>query len=218
MCIIPPGRYLFRIPITRIPVFQASRFAIRWFNCQTPTRIDHPLAGATFGPVDDWSSRIACCLQGDIAIVGCAFAFSVVVLPHQFRISVGVVCSESTFSRVSISAQTLIRHLSRIGWPGRIPRFFRLRLVGRHQRTERYGQDSGQKRLENLLGGHGGSAHMFLPRCAVSLGLNTTTSRGHLVSALIKCPRLPFAKWAPPQPSRYFPTAIGTSSESEVIA
>ncbi len=30
--------------------------------------------------------------------------------------------------------------------------------------------------------------------------------------------RLPFAKWAPPPDQSYFPAAIGTSSESEVIA
>lgn len=78
-------------------------------------------------------------------IVGCAFIFSAVILPRQFRISVGAVCSESTISRVSTSALAFIRHLGCVGWLTRIPRFFRLRFFGRHQRAERYSQNSSQK-------------------------------------------------------------------------
>ena len=84
-------------------------------------------------------------MQSDIAIVGCAFIFSAVVLPRQFRISVGVVCSEGTFGEVGLFALAFIGHLGCVGLLTRIPRFFRLRLVDRHQRAERYGQNSSQK-------------------------------------------------------------------------
>ena len=103
------------------------------------------MAGAAFGPVDNRGYRIACCLQGDIAIVERAFVFSAVVLPRQVKISVGAVCLNDAFGKVGLFALALIRHLGCIGLLTRIPRFFRLRLVGRHQRAEGYGQDSGQK-------------------------------------------------------------------------
>ena len=106
------------------------------------------MAGAAFGPVDDWGSRIACCLQGDIAIVGCAFVFGAVVLNRQVKISVGAVCLNDAFGKIGLFALALIRHLGCIGLPTRIPRFFRLRFFGRHQRAEGYCQDSSQKRLE----------------------------------------------------------------------
>ena len=112
----PPGRYIFRVQTTRIPVFQASRFAIRWFNCQTPARIDHPLAGAALGPVDDWGSRIACCLQGDIAIVGCAVVLGAVVLFRQLKTSVGGVSRKGTDGKVGLFALAFIGRLGRISW------------------------------------------------------------------------------------------------------
>ena len=66
--------------------------------------------------------------------------------------------------------------------------FLSLRPVG-HQRAERHRQDGGQKQLENLLGGLRRCAHVILPRCAASHGVNVTTSEGCLVPTLIKCRR-----------------------------
>ena len=87
--------------------------------------------------------------------------------------------------------------------------FLSLRPVG-HQRAERHRQDGGQKQLENLLGGLRRCAHVILPRCAASHGVNVTTSEGCLVPTLIKCRRKKRQSGKKPAPgSRDEPGASG---------
>ena len=95
--------------------------------------------------------------------------------------------------------------------------FLRLRPA-RHQRAERYRQDGGQKQLENLLGGLRGCAHVILPRCAVSHGVNVTTSEGCLVPALIKWQRVILALAVNFNLSRPLPGKIDEGEWSDKIA
>ena len=66
-------------------------------NRQAAARVDHPLAGAAFGPIDDRLARFAR-LQSQIAIAGRGVFLDNAVLSRQGKTIIGGIRSEDAFA------------------------------------------------------------------------------------------------------------------------